>query len=303
MHQVLFIENDIRYAKSLKAIAEKEDIELTHYTNFDEGFQELEGNPNFYVGAILDARCFVDVSSEERNIEKDSSVYYAIHRLQDYIKATRRHIPFCINTGFGGEFRENLEAMNIQVFDKASERDKMFNYMMIGINSMPITKLKTEFPDVYYCFEKGYLGDRAEQHLLTVFALLDNENYAGLVIEEILFNPVRKILEAIYKRLNVFDKEIIPDEAIVGIEKQVKFNWCKDRLVSGKHFNDKGEIKLEATTPFLPYHLHSVLELLHDITSTKSHDYEDYISRYLIKSVVYAALEMIVWFTNYIDNH
>ncbi|MFA5819755.1 MAG: hypothetical protein WC854_10840 [Bacteroidales bacterium] len=301
MYPILLIDNEKDYCITLKKIAAMNNFEIHFQTNFEDGFTKLESGIDQFMGVILDARCFRNPDDEVNKLEKDQGIYGAVKKLLEFRKQTGRYIPFCVNTGFSADFRDNLEEMDVQVFDKLTDRDKMFSYLTGEIVKMPETKIRNEFSDVFETFRLGYLDSKTEKKLITILSLLEKEDSTEL--KELLYNPVRQILEAIYKELNKLDDTLIPGVGINYEKNLVNIYWCMLRLSTGAEYRDsKYTIVVKSIRPVLPDYLGSLLHSITAVVNTKSHDSEVYNYTYLIKGIVYGLLEIILWYKFFIKS-
>ena len=303
MYPILLIDNEKDYCLTLKKIAAMNNFDIQFKTNFEDGFASLESDTVQFMGVILDARCFKNPDDEFNKLEKDQGIYGSVKRISEFRKHTGRYIPFCVNTGFSADFRDNLEEMDVQVFDKLTDRDKMFSFLTIEIGKMPETKIRNEFPDVFETFKLGYLDSKTEKKLITILSLLEKENTSDL--KELLYNPIRQILEAIYKELNKLDDNIIPGVGINYERNQVNLFWCMLRLSTGAEFRDPKNktVVVNYIKPVMPDYLGLMLHSLTMITNAKSHDSEVYNYTYLIKGVVYSLLGILLWYKFYMKSN
>ncbi|HPR72976.1 MAG TPA: hypothetical protein PLX41_04875 [Bacteroidales bacterium] len=301
MTTLVLIDDEIKYCQTLQTFAKLKDFDIRYFTNYEEGFEYLHLN-DLYSGVILDARCFRNKEAEADKETKDSGIFYAVSRITDLVRNTGRPVPYCVNTGFSASFRENLEQMDVMVFDKAIDRDKMLAWFRDEIERMPETKIRNNFPDVFETFSLGHLDANAERKMLLILSLLDNKEITD--IRELLFNPVRQILEAIYKGLNKTDDKIIPGVAINYERNIVNITWCMKRLSTGDEFRDprNNSLVVRSINPPLPESLGSMLHFITRVVSAKSHDSELSNHSYLIKSVVYGLLEIVLWYKTFINS-
>ena len=271
-------------------------LRLLWVETWEGAVTKLEDDFRAYDAIIIDAKGRLDKDSKPDNIQQATT---AIRDLDRY-KAENKYIPYAINSGYNVS---ELLPPYTPFFQKGNE-DALFAFIRNEIENRIETKIRIEHKPIFDCFTKGYLEQRTENHVFKILRLSDIESIEGIDILDLLFNPARKVLEAIYKKLNEFDSEIIPNEAIIGPEKKVLFNPCKNRIAYGREFRDKNDIViLEKTDPFLPKHLRNILIMLHDVTSSSSHDSEEFKSTYLIKTVVNGLLEIILWYEQFIDDH
>jgi hypothetical protein len=299
--KILLIDDETDFCKSLQTYARLKGFEISFYTNYDDGFKSLENEQVNYSGVILDARCYKNKNDETLRETKDSAVFYSINKIRELLNKINLHIPFCVNTGFSALFRDNIEAMGIMVFDKLKDRDTMLEWLREEIARIPENKIRSEFPDVFEVFRLGYLDRKSETILLKIIISL-NKEYTD--IEDFLFNPVRQILESLYRELNKFDDRLIPGAGINYERNKVNLTWCMLRLSNGAEFRDPvtKSLVVKSIEPPLPPALGSILHTVTKIVSTKSHADKSATHSYLIKSVVYGLLEILLWYKSYLKS-
>lgn len=302
MSVIILIDDEVEYCQTLQRNAKLKDLEIRYFTNYDEGFKFIESEPDSFSGVILDARCYKNKIAESDKETKDSGIFYAVNWVKEHIQKKGSPVPVCVNTGFSAGFRENLEQMEIMVFDKFSDRDKMLDWLLDEIEKMPETKIKKDFPDVFETFRAGYLDSNTEKTLITILQIFENPPEKN--IEEFLFNPVRQILEAVYKQLHKSKNEIIPFAALNYERNRVNLTWCQMRLARGTAYIDQKTQKevCKSIDPVLPEHLGTILYSLTAVTQARSHHYNEFRSRYLIKAIVYQLLEFIIWYKHFIKH-
>lgn len=302
-YRILLIDNEKEYCEALKNNASIKGIKLNYKYNYEEGFELLKNNFNDYQGVIFDAKCFKGKLEMDKNEESEVDIYGAIIDLKDLIKSNgNKPIPYCVNTGFGHEFKAQITAMKVPVFEKNNKgRDAMFEYFKSEIDKLPENIIRAKYPEPFSAFGNSYLPIEKENLLINIIKLLEEDTFSN--IEEILFTPVRMLLEATYIEINFHYENILPYELLNYENGRVNLEWCLRKLTGQEISIGRGRettVLYVKGDSFVPLHISWFLTTITRITNSKSHDSEA-VSRYTINTILFGIMDYLVWFKNKID--
>ena len=264
-------------------------IQVKDFQNLEDGFAELESNGK-YKAVILDAKALIKPDQETEDFD---FLPLALHRLEKLNQKTGRiHTPFAVITGYYDNFRSFdtlIKEQKGRLFDKSSQEEEMLQYLLNEIENAENTKIEKQFADVFEVFDKGYLDSEKREDLLEIVKKLDNPSQL-----KNNFNPLRKILEAIYEKLK--NKGLIPNEIYGNLE----WTW---RYLSGMSVNigtRQNPNNLQVPAMFPP-HISKNIKTVEELSSTISHNYSENVTIYAYKSAVFALLEVLLWFKNLME--
>jgi ActR/RegA family two-component response regulator len=280
--KVLIIDDEKENMQPFTAKARNKRISLNHFSNFEDGLNELKENFLDYNGVILDARCFADKRAEKDNIISDAY----IDRISDDVKELseqKGYIPQCIYTGYSATFKERLELRGYKVFAKPQENDDVFDYIREQ-NSIE-NKYYFAHQEVMNLFREKILNPKYLNRLSKCFDRLDSIDPDDI---RATATTVREVMEDFYKRLEYLD--IIPTEFVY---RDLNPTNCSKYLVgniedgNGEKISDK--YKADQYVGWL-------LTSVHNSTSKYSHNNVSTDSQYIQKAMIFSLLEVLDWF-------
>lgn len=260
------------FISAFKRSARRFAMKIEHYDRGKTGLKELRLNPYKYKGIILDARCIWDVN---HHYPEDDFLVTAILELERLEKKLNLTFPLVVNTGFVDKFDKNrarVRERNGNIFAKnSSNSDEIFTFLE---NKIKNPELWT-YRDVFEIFDKGYLARNIQTDLLNILKKLNDPTDI-----KNNFNPIRKVLEEVYIKLNQTDTNFIPNRFFGrGVDVGGISHYLK-RYFSSKIHN----------------HQFSCVDAIKFLTNTISHRYSPNVSIYTYKTAVFALLETLLWF-------
>jgi hypothetical protein len=294
---ILQIEDNAEHRKQFKTLAwrlgTKQSLEVvvTSFDNLKEGYLELEKNMSKYKALVLDAKCIIQ-KGENESFE---FLPKALRELGEINRKTGQiHLPFAINTGYYGYetvkvFTREITEQGGKLFDKSDE-ENMLAFLFGEIAKLENTKIEKQYADVFEVFDLGYLSISLKQDLLTCLKKLDNPTQI-----KNNFNPLRKILEAIYQAIKTKDATLIPDNVYFGRANSINLDWTWLYL-SGRPVKLQNNTTITAPQALFPKHIGILIKSFEENTSTISHIYVPSVEIYAYKSTVFSLLEILLWF-------
>ncbi|TAE75090.1 MAG: hypothetical protein EAZ85_03345 [Bacteroidetes bacterium] len=301
-YQILIIDDSKDYTQEFITFAiEYAEVELNttfkfiHALNLAQGLKFLK--ENYFHAVILDAKCLV---SETQEVEDFNFLPQALEALKEYEQITKRHIPFVVNTGYIGE--RELKMMDASVakqkgklFRKMEDSSNLLIFLLTSMENAQDIGLEKEYQDVFEIFERGFLSIELKTDLMNILKKLDDKTDI-----KNKFNSLRKIIEAIYLKIKA-DNNTIPDNVFYGRDRtSVNLDWCWLYLSGKQVIIDRRANTIEvapANLPFLfPEHISNLIKCFQEVTAINSHSYPKNVDNYAYKSMLFALLEVLIWF-------
>lgn len=302
-YQILIIDDSKDYTREFITFAiEYAEVELNttfkfiHALNLTQGMKFLK--ENYFHAVILDAKCLV---SETQEVENFDFLPQALDALKEYEQATKRHIPFVVNTGYIGE--RELKMMDASVakqkgklFRKMEDSSNLLIFLLKSMENAPDAGLEKEYQDVFEIFERGFLNIELKTDLMNILKKLDDKTDI-----KNKFNALRKIIEAIYLKIKTDNTTNIPDNVFYGRDRtSVNLDWCWLYLSGKQVIIDRRTNTIEVAPANLsfvfPDHISNLIKCLQEVSAINSHSYHKNVDNYAYKSMVFALLEVLIWF-------
>lgn len=290
-YKVLFVDDDRRFAEPLIERAYSEyNIALDYHENWEEALSCLDDNFLKYHGVIVDGKGKKTKDSKGDDV---SHVMAALGDLRER-KGKGAYLPWVVLS----KYLDVKDLVDREIFfEKGKDEDDMFKYLLKKISNLETEKIKAKYPEPFQIIDQ-YFHEDVSANLLEV--LIDFESNGWT---ENSFTPLRKIIEAIYKGIHDFDERIIPYECLRFENGQVNFKLCELR-VTGKDIRDRKtqEVIFHSIPPILPDNLQSLIQPLTKICSQASHNNDDkYLSKYSLGTVLYGVLDLLMWYSKFIN--
>jgi len=292
-----FIEDFELSARSHRVVIER------YFTNAEQGKEYIRKNNKKIDAIILDGFFkLTDQSSEKKDI---SALKSTVDELKRILYADGLRIPFCILTGYLEEIGEDSLLSDLDVFEKGRDNSKLFNHLKKLVSENEDYQIKSNFVEIFDLFDKNLLPDDKESDLVNILLKLKSKAKYN---DDDAFNPIRKMYEVIIIELHEQTyavnkhQDIVPD-ALFGDNDELNITGSYYYL-SGFDVKRGDEIFIRRRVEVVwPDHIVSLANLIVQITQQNSHDYPEDVHHYTYKSVVYALLELMLWYKNFITNY
>ena len=299
---VLLIDDEKDYCDSLKTNARISGILIADFQSLDEGLKELEKELK-YKAIILDAKCMVDKSQSVDNFD---FLPVALDRLKVFEQQYNLHLPFVVNTGYIGEkelsmVKRQIDERKGKIFSKTDTKDDLFNYLISEINILEITKFEKDFEKVIQVFEKGYLPNNMRNDLFKVFQKKDSSNPTDIKDN---LSTIRRILDEIFSKISSSKPFVLPS-AKNTFNKKVKHlsgNIQESPVGSGNYIPSTNKYQA-STIEFLSTAIYRISSDFgsHAVPTISARN-QPMPTSMTVNSLVYAIMEIILWFTELMDN-
>jgi hypothetical protein len=211
-YKVLWID-DI-FNKDFDRLAYQNGIELIHFKTSKDGMSSLELGlkTHRYDAVILDGLAYNKSEDEEHSIDGLINSLDIIHKVRQ-----SKWFPVYIFTGelnkmeYKGDVKW-IKKYNVPIVIKGVDNKGFINDLIAAVDIQEITNLKNKYSNAFSLCEDKYLGAKEFSRVLQL--IKDIENPENITNQQEALSPMRKILEAIFKKLNSVG--LIPDEIQSG---------------------------------------------------------------------------------------
>lgn len=300
-YKVLWFDDEHATLEIIKDEALQHGIELFGYENAKDGIEELVKNYWIYDAVILDGLFFKD--SNQKGDTVDNKAFGLVANKLRELKAQGNIIPWFIFSGqpsFVKEKNDLVEVLseeqfaNGKVFDKNIDEDleELCKEIKNACDNIDSVRIKHQYRDVFEVCTRKYIGEYAAKDLLEILSYFKNIDHGKY------FTSIRKIIEDLFSAFNKF--ELLPKEFIspnIALNESSKF--LSGKAMKGYSLNQNSH---------LPQVISNNLRNILSVTQPASHrsHIDDHLNlvntNYLIKSIVYQLLDVIVWFKKHVDS-
>ncbi len=296
-YDVLWIDDQHESIVAVHKTATDFDIKLWPYKSMNGGCEELKTNLSKYDAVLLDAKFF----ENETDIPGSEDTKW-VHQTKDRIRDLDNTLAYFVLTGQAKTYA-SPEFNNAfpHVFNKGIDKDEdeLFKMLVEACQNRELTKLKHKYANPFEMCSDSYIGKKHFDRLHNLVLGIENPNQ--IKIGQDSLNGIRKIIEAIFKKLNEIG--CIPDEII-----QDK-GWINGSgvFLSGRHRDYT--YKQEIIHPVIAFNIHKILSITQDGSHNEGNNLgvDAYMAAnsntYLYQSVVLLLLDTLDWLKPFIDNN
>ena len=314
-YNVLWLDDRYDLQSSFLKQAVDNGINLRCFSTLDEGFENLESNITFYDAILLDTTFFID--RDDENINKTSKSIKALSHAVDWINrlASRKLLPYFIFTS-NPSFENDTTFIQTygKIYHKFDDDDmrRLFADIRNRVHQDIDAVIRNKYIDVFDAFTNKYIG---AAHQETIFEVLKNyENPNSLLNADLYFNPLRKILEAIFVMFNKYG--VLGSNCFKG-PGEPNITFCSLYL-SGKELRLGGGRFAKAKEKIFPSIIQNNVWNIISYTNIASHNEvidkrvgSDIAelrgvgvdSSYLLYVLTFEMLDVILWSKAYIDTN
>jgi len=295
-YNILWIDDEHETLSGTKGRAKRNGINLIPFKSLNSGMNELERNFPFYDGVLLDAKFF-----ENDDDVKGTEDTYNVHRAKERLLNLKKKFEVFVLTGQAEAYEDKtFQKAFTKVYKKGSDEeiDRLFFDIKVAASTQEDTQIRHSYKRVFDLCNEMYIGEFAGQDILNLLKVNDEINI------ENHFNSIRKVIEDLFIAFNKFN--LLPAEFVANV---VALNESS-RFLAGKGsdgflFIEKGFEHLEET--HLPKQIANYLRNILLVTQAGSHrsDIDLHVKTiktpYLLKSVFFQLLDVLVWFKMYLE--
>ncbi|HRH82745.1 MAG TPA: hypothetical protein PK210_00790 [Bacteroidia bacterium] len=297
-YNILWIDDEHETLTGTKGRAKRNGINLIAFKSLNNGMDELERNYPFYDGVLLDAKFF-----ENEDDVKGTEDTYNVHRAKERLLQLKKKFKVFVLTGQAEAYEDNtFKKAFTKVYKKGSDEeiDRLFSDIKVAAATQEDTQIRHSYKRVFDVCTERYIGELASQDILNLLKVNDETNI------DHHFNTIRKVVEDLFIAFNKFN--LLPAEFVTpGVALNESSKFLAGRSSDGTLFSEKGYQHLEEThlSKQIALYLRSILS----VTQAGSHRSEIDVhvrtikTPYLLKSVFFQLLDVLVWFKMYVDSN
>jgi len=273
------------------------------FTNAKDGIEYIRKHHDKIDALILDGFFLSEPgSSRKKNLE---ALKATVEELKKLLYKENLSLPYCVLTGYLEDISDDSLLSDIEVFRKGDDNRKMFDYLKEEVAKKEDYQVKNEFHEIFELFDRNQLPGDKEQDLVEILNKLKSKAKYN---DDDAFTPVRKMYEVIVDSLYEHTYSVNKDQDIVHDD---LFGPGDALNITGSYYYLSGhdvrrgdEIYIRRRDEAVwPDHISNLANLLVQITHQNSHDYPEDVHHYTYKSVVYALLELLLWYKEFIQNY
>ncbi|SHJ63675.1 hypothetical protein SAMN04487911_12836 [Arenibacter nanhaiticus] len=296
-YNVLWIDDQHKDLSAVHKTATDFDIQLWPFKSMNGGCGELEANLSKYDAILLDAK-FFENEDDKPGSEDTQWIYDTKDRIRDLDKS----LQYFVLTGQAKTYAsEEFNKAFKNVFEKGKDEDEdtLFKMLVQACQNRELTRLKHKYKKQFEICTDAYIGSKHFDRVIDI--IKDVENPEKIKVAQDMLNPMRKILEALFDKLNEIG--LIPDEIR---KKQGSLNGSS-YFLSGNNHNY--EYHSELIHPMVAENIYRLL----NITQDGSHDNgkklraDEYLSlsknHKLYKSTIYLLLDILEYMKDFLDEN
>jgi hypothetical protein len=296
-YDVLWIDDQHESLTAVHKTATDYGIQLWPFKSMNGGCKELEDNLEKYDAVLLDAKFF----ENEDDVSGTEDTKW-VHQTKDRIRDLDKTLRYFVLTGqaktyASPEFNNAFQ----HVFNKGVDEDEdaLFNMLIEACENRALTKLKHKYPNQYDMCTDAYIGKKHFERLHNL--VLEVENPNSIKIAQDSLTGIRKIVEAIFTKLNKIG--CIPDDII-----QDK-GWINGSglFLSNKHRDYIH--KQEIIHPVIAFNIHKILTITQDGSHNEGSNLgvDAYMASnsntFLYQSTALLLLDTLHWLKPFIDDN
>ena len=296
-YNVLWIDDQHEKMKAVHKTATDFNIKLWPYKSMNGGCKELKANISKYDAVLLDAKFF----ENESDMPGTEDTRW-VHKTKDFIRDLDKTLDYFVWTGQAKTFA-SPEFNNAfpHVFDKGLDKDEdeLFKKLVEVCENRTETKLKHKYPNSIAVCDDNYIGKKEFSRVFQI--IKDIEHPENIINQQDALSPIRKILEAIFKKLNNIG--LIPDEIQNG---QGAINGASIFLAG---INNEYSYEEELIHPVISESIRHLIGLTQDASHNEGNKLgaDTYLSNtsntFLYQSLCYSMIEVLEYLKPFIDNN
>ncbi|MDI9258188.1 hypothetical protein [Flavobacterium sedimenticola] len=284
--KVLLVDDKEDYCQSLVGVGRLSNLNIVYRLDWETGFEVLTNNPSIEF-VILDGKGKIE---EDQEVEKDNFVFKAIKDITQWSEKNKKHIPYCVNTGFIERF-EALDG-NARIFQKTEkDRGVMFQFIKDEIAQSHYRTLRMSYDEAFAPFDLNIMAKTHEPLLIEIITVLNNTDYAKKNL-----NVQRDLLEAVFKSLNN-PIPCIPTAFFDATKKN------KPNLESCTRFMEDRDTNGHKLNKPVPQSIKSAFRKLKESTSEYSHLSDEATLKLPFLSNTFLLMEILEWLPEFVKKH
>jgi hypothetical protein len=296
-YKVLWIDDEPEKQDGFFEEAFLEQIDVYNFKTSKLGMEELSSKTEQYDAVILDALVYDQSEDESADL---GGLYNSISIIKSL--SNTKKIPYFIFSAYihsdkFDQVRKLLSKENI--FIKVKENKALFRAIKEAADEQETTQLKHKYPNVFAICDDNYIGSKEFKRILQL--IKDIENPEDIFNQQDALSPMRKVLEAIFKKLNEIG--LIPDEIQNG---SGAINGASIFLAG----NNKGyNYNEELIHPVIAESIRHLIGLTQDASHNEGNKLraDSYLANssntYLYRALCYSLIEVLEYLKPFLDEN
>jgi hypothetical protein len=298
-YNILWIDDEHETLTGTKGRAKRNGINLIPFKSLNSGMNELERNFPFYDGVLLDAK-FFENEDDVKGTEDTSNV----HRAKERLLQLKKKFEVFVLTGQAEAYEDKtFKKAFTKVYKKGSDEeiDRLFSDIKIAAATQEDTQIRHSYKRVFDVCNGKYIGELAGQDILYLLKINDETNIDNH------FNAIRKVVEDLFIAFNKFN--LLPKEFV---SPSIALNQSSIFLAGQEQYESTDKVykrykHLQET--HLPKQIAFYLRSILWVTQPAAHrsDIDLFVKTiktpFLLKSVIFQLLDVMVWFKMYVDSN
>jgi hypothetical protein len=305
MYRVLWFDDEFE-TKGANTIdnANEEDIELIGVSNADIGLEMLLASPESYDAILLDGLFFLN-DSDDKHVTKNA--FGKVAKTISNFNNSDFRFPWFVYSGQPGFVKDKNEFQELfkdedygnRTYDKNSDQDQidLWQDIKAACNEKESVRIRFKYKGVLSICDDAYIGSKQYNR---IFKLLECvEDTKTIKNSEDMLNPMRKIFEALFKKLH--DIGLIPDDIF---NNPGKINGSS-YFLSSSHSDYK--FHQELIHPIVAENIYRLLQLTQDGSHNDGNKLraDEYFSEnkhyHFYLSTIYLLMDILTYMKTFID--
>ena len=288
-HRVLIVDENYVFEKELKKHSPNI-YDFIHYEDWESAISELQENPEKYDAIIIDAIVKLDEDEKSGDMGNLHSVISEFKALR--YSVSRISIPYIITAANHKKILKIFK--NEPIIDK-NDINNLFVELKNYISSKDENRIKKNYSEAFEVFGTGYLNFDAEKNLTEVLMNFENNTWSANS-----FNPLRKIIEVVYKSIHEYDDKLLPYSCTGYENGRVNFKYCELRLTG----RPNTKLGLKEIEPVFPKHIGWLIGPITQVCHIASHvDNERHLKKYSLGTILFGVIDLLIWYKAFVDKN
>jgi hypothetical protein len=298
-YNILWIDDEHETLTGTKGRAKRNGINLIPFKSLNSGMNELERNFPFYDGVLLDAKFF-----ENEGDEKGTEDTYNVHRAKERLLQLKKKFEVFVLTGQAEAYEDKtFQKAFTKVYKKGSDEeiDRLFSDIKIAAATQEDTQIRHSYKRVFDVCTEKYIGELAGQDILNLLKVNDESGIDNH------FTAIRKVVEDLFIAFNKFN--LLPKEFVspsIALNQSSIFLAGQEQYESTDAVYKRYKHLQETHLPKqIAFYLRSILSVTQPATHRSDIDLfvKTIKTPFLLKSVIFQLLDVMVWFKIYVDTN
>ncbi len=313
VYNVLWLDDRYENQIEFSMMANDRGINLISFRTLEAGFDYLEENLSNIDAILLDTTFFMDKDDElAHSISKSiKALSYAVDRINQL--SSKKLFPYFIFTSNSAYENDNTFISTYEKYYRKYNKEdieRLFTDIRTSVKREIDAIIRNKYADIFEIFTDKYIG---AVHQPTLFDILKNfENSDNVINSDVYYNPLRKILEAIFVMFNRYG--VIPNSCFKEVG-EPNIMYCSLYL-SGKEIRFGGGRFTKAKEIYFPQIIQNHVWNIVSYTNIGSHNeaqHKKVISEiaelrnsgvnspYLLYVITFEMLDVILWAKAFMD--